>query len=402
MIFSYKAVDDKNTPVNGTIDTTNEELAISSLQKRGYTILSISLSGGGKGIFNKSFNLFGGIKNKDVVILSKQMSTLFNAQVSALRIFQLLSAEMEKPALRKVLIEISDDIQTGSSISLALSKYPKVFNNFYVNMVKAGEESGKLDQTFEYLAEYMERNYEVSSKVKNALIYPGFVITTFFAVMILMLVVVIPKISSIIIDSGQEIPVYTKIVIAASNFLVNFGPLFLVIIVVGSFFFIRYLLSSQGKAFLSKAKLRIPYISNLYKKLYLSRISDNLNTMLTSGIPMIKSLELTLSVVDNSIYENMMSQVIEDVKSGFPLSDSFGKHSQIPGILVAMTRVGEETGQVGDMLKTLARFYQKEVMNAVDTLVDLIEPMMIVLLGLGVGFLLASVLIPIYNISSSI
>jgi type IV pilus assembly protein PilC len=402
MIFSYKAVDDKNTPVNGTIDTTNQELAISSLQKRGYTILSIAPVGEGKSIFDKSFNLFGGIKNKDVVILSKQMSTLFNAQVSALRIFQLLSAEMEKPALRKVLMEISDDIQTGSSISLALSKYPKVFNNFYVNMVKAGEESGKLDETFEYLAEYMERNYEVSSKVKNALIYPGFVITTFFAVMILMLVVVIPKISSIIIDSGQEIPVYTKIVIAASNFLVNFGPLFLIIIVIGGFIFIRYLLSSQGKVFLSNAKLRIPYISNLYKKLYLSRISDNLNTMLTSGIPMIKSLELTSSVVDNSIYESMMTQIIEDVKSGFPLSDSFGKHPQIPGILVAMTRVGEETGQVGDMLKTLARFYQKEVMTAVDTLVDLIEPMMIVLLGLGVGFLLASVLIPIYNISSSI
>jgi type IV pilus assembly protein PilC len=402
MIFSYKAVDEKNIPVSGTIDTTNEELAISSLQKRGYTILSISLSGEGKSIFDKSFSLFGGIKNKDVVILSKQMSTLFNAQVSALRIFQLLSAEMEKPALRKVLIEISDDIQTGSSISLALSKYPKVFNNFYVNMVKAGEESGKLDQTFEYLAEYMERNYEVSSKVKNALIYPAFVITTFLAVMILMLVVVIPKISSIIIDSGQEIPIYTKIVIGASNFLVNFGPLFLAIVAVGGFLFVRYLLSSQGKVFLSNMKLRIPYISNLYKKLYLSRISDNLNTMLTSGIPMIKSLELTSSVVDNSIYEDMMKQVIEDVKSGFPLSDSFGKHPQIPGILVAMTRVGEETGQVGDMLKTLARFYQKEVMNAVDTLVDLIEPMMIVLLGLGVGFLLASVLIPIYNISSSI
>lgn len=402
MIFSYKAVDQQNIPVNGTIETTNKELAISSLQKRGYTILSIQESGGSGSIFNKKFTLFGGIKNKDIVILSKQMSTLFTAQVSALRIFQLLSAEMEKPALRDILVGISDDIQTGSSISTALSKYPKAFNNFYVNMVKAGEESGKLDQTFEYLSDYMERNYEVTSKVKNALIYPAFVITTFVAVMVLMLTVVIPKISSIIIDSGQEIPVYTKIVIAASNFLLDFGPVFIGILIVGGFFGIRYLLSPQGKTFLSHMKLQIPYISNLYKKLYLSRISDNMNTMLTSGIPMIKSLELTSSVVDNSIYEDMMNKVIEDVKSGFPLSDAFGKHPQIPGILVAMTRVGEETGEVGEILKTLARFYQKEVMNAVDTLVDLIEPMMIVLLGLGVGFLLASVLIPIYNISSSI
>ncbi len=402
MIFSYKAIDDKNLPTSGTIETTNKELAISSLQKRGYTILSIESAEEKKGLFNKSFNLFGAVKNKDIVILSKQMSTLFTAQVSALRIFQLLSAEMEKPALRNILVAISDDIQTGSSISTALSKFPKAFDNFYVNMVKAGEESGKLDQTFEYLADYMERNYEVSSKVKNALIYPAFVITTFVAVMVLMLTVVIPKISSIIIDSGQKIPIYTKIVIAASDFLVNFGPLFLGLLVVAAFFGTRYMLSGKGKVFMSHMKLQLPYISTLYKKLYLSRISDNMNTMLTSGIPMIKSLELTSNVIDNVIYENMINKVIEDVKSGFPLSDSFGKHPQMPGILVAMVRVGEETGEVGGMLKTLARFYQKEVMTAVDTLVDLIEPMMIVLLGLGVGFLLASVLIPIYNISSSI
>ncbi len=402
MIFSYKAIDATNVPMTGTIETINKEQAITSLQKRGYTILSVESAEEKKGLFDKSFNLFAAVKNKDIVILSKQMSTLFTAQVSALRIFQLLSAEMEKPSLRDILIGISDDIQTGSSISSALSKYPKVFNNFYVNMVKAGEESGKLDQTFEYLADYMERNYEVSSKVKNALIYPAFVIATFITVMVLMLTVVIPKISSIIIDSGQEIPIYTKVVIAASDFLINFGPLFLVIIVLGGFIIVRYFLSGKSKNFISHIKLQLPYISNLYKKLYLSRISDNMNTMLTSGIPMVKSLELTANVLDNVVYEDMMNNVIEDVKAGFPLSTAFGKHPEVPGILVAMTAVGEETGEVGAMLKTLARFYQKEVMNAVDTLVDLIEPMMIVMLGLGVGFLLASVLIPIYNISSSI
>lgn len=403
MIFSYKALDEKGTPTNGTIETQNQELAINSLQRRGWTILLIEEAGKPKSILvGGSISLFGGIKTKDVVILSKQMSTLFTAQVSALRIFQLLSAEMEKPALQKVLLEVADDIQTGSPISVSLAKHPKVFNVFYTNMVKAGEESGKLDETFAYLAEYMERNYEVSSKVKNALIYPAFVISTFVAVMVLMLTVVIPKISTIITESGQEVPVYTKAVIGVSNFLVNFGPVFLVVTAVFGFLAVKYLLSAQGKDFLSKMKLEIPYISNLYKKLYLSRIADNLNTMLTSGIPMLKALELTTDVIDNTIYEAIMLVVIEDVKSGFALSDAFGKHKEIPGILVAMTRVGEETGEVGSILKTLARFYQREVMSAVDTLVDLIEPLMIVLLGLGVGFLLASVLIPIYNISSNI
>lgn len=402
MIFVYKALDEHGTPNNGTIDSVNKEIAISSLQHRGYTILSIDEAGSKHNFLSGKIALFGGIKTKDIVILSRQMSTLFTAQVSALRIFQLLSAEMEKPALQAVLIQIADDIQGGSPISTSLAKHPKVFNTFYTNMVKAGEETGKLDETFQFLSDYMERNYEVSSKVKNALIYPAFVMTTFAAVMVLMLTVVIPKISSIITESGQDIPVYTKAVIAVSDFLVNFGPVFLGVLVVFGFFGIRYLFSENGKKFLSRLKLEVPYISNLYKKLYLSRIADNLNTMLTSGIPMLKALELTSDVIDNVIYENIMLEVIEDVKSGFALSDALSKHPQMPGILVAMTRVGEETGEVGSILKTLARFYQREVVNAVDTLVDLIEPLMIVLLGLGVGFLLASVLIPIYNISSSI
>ncbi len=403
MIFAYKALDERGSPNNGTIEAVNQDSALNSLQKRGYTVLSINEAGtNAGGVLSKNISLFGGVKNKDIVILSKQMSTLFTAQISALRIFQLLAAEEEKPALRKILTQVADDIQSGAYISAALAKHPKVFNVFYTNMVKAGEEAGKLDQTFQFLAEYLERNYEVSAKVKNALIYPAFVITTFVAVMVLMLTVVIPKISTIIIESGQEIPSYTKAVIGLSNFLVDYGPLFLILLVVFGGLGIRFLFSDSGKSFLSRLKLGLPYISNLYKKLYLSRISDNLNTMLSSGIPMLKALELTSGVIDNDVYESMMTDVIEDVKSGFSLSDAFGKHAEIPGILVAMTRVGEETGGIGDILKTLARFYQKEVMNAVDTLVDLIEPLMIVLLGLGVGFLLASVLIPIYNISSSI
>lgn len=403
MIFTYKALDERNSPTEGTIDSQSKEIAITSLQRRGWTILSLEESGKSKNIFLLGGgSLFGGIKTKDVVILSRQMSTLFTAQVSALRIFQLLASEVEKPALQKVLTEVADDIQSGSPISTSLAKHPKVFDVFYTNMVKAGEESGKLDETFLFLADYMERNYEVSSKVKNALIYPAFVIATFIIVMVLMLTVVIPKISVIITESGQDIPVYTKAVIALSNFLIDFGPIFIILVAVFGFISVKYLFSPSGKNFLSRMKIELPYVSNLYKKLYLSRIADNLNTMLTSGIPMLKALELTSDVIDNTIYESIMTDVIEDVKGGFALSDAFGKHSEIPGILVAMTRVGEETGEVGSILKTLARFYQREVVSAVDTLVDLIEPLMIVMLGLGVGFLLASVLIPIYNISSNI
>ncbi len=402
MLFKYKAINEQGAETEGSIDAVNIDIAISSLQRRNFVIKSITPADQAGGLFAKEITIFQRVKNKDIVILSRQMATLFTSQVSALRIFKLLSAEAENKLLRAKLVEISDDIQGGSSISAALSKHPKVFSTFYVNMVKAGEESGKLDETFLFLADYLDRNYEVTSKVKNALIYPAFVIFTFVAVMSLMLTVVIPKISSILVDSGQEIPIYTKIVIALSDFLVAFGPFIVILLIVGLFFLVRFLQTDAGKAASSRVRLDIPFMGDLYRKLYLSRISDNLNTMLTSGIPMVKALELTANVVDNKVYEQIMRETLDAVKTGSSLSDAIGKYPEIPGILVQMMRVGEETGELGNILKTLSKFYQREVMTSVDTLVDLIEPIMIVMLGLGVGFLLASVLIPIYNISSGI
>lgn len=402
MLFKYKALNESGAETEGSIEAINIDIAINSLQRRGFVITTIKPADEKGGLFAKEITWFERISNKEVVILSRQIATLFGAQVSALRVFKLLAAETESRPLRKVLFEISEDIQGGMNISSAMSRHSKVFSGFYVNMVKAGEESGKLDETFEYLADYLDRNYEVSSKVKNALIYPAFVVFTFIVVMALMLTVVIPKISTIITDSGQKIPIYTQIVISLSNFLVDFGWFFLVAVIVGIFLLIRFGSTPAGKVFFARLRIDTPYVGDLYRKLYLSRISDNLNTMLGSGIPMIKALELTSNVVDNVIYEDIVKQSLDAVKGGAPLSDAIGRYPEIPGILVQMIKVGEETGELGNILKTLARFYQREVVNAVDTLVGLIEPVMIVLLGLGVGFLLASVLIPIYNISSSI
>ncbi|MBP9832491.1 MAG: type II secretion system F family protein, partial [Candidatus Pacebacteria bacterium] len=304
--------------------------------------------------------------------------------------------------LGRVLTEVGDDLQSGSPISKALSKHPKVFSAFYVNMVKAGEESGKLDETFLYLADYLDRSYEVMSKAKNALIYPAFVIATFFVVMILMMTMVIPRISSILIDAGQAIPVYTQVVISISNFFVNYGVFLLILLIVGSVFLFRYANTPQGRASFSSFELAIPYVGDLYKKLYLSRIADNLATMLGSGISVVQAVDVTANVVGNAVYADILQEVATSVKGGGSVSGALEKRKEVPGIMVAMMRVGEETGELGSILKTLAKFYQREVSTSVDTLVGLIEPIMIVTLGLGVGILLASVLVPIYNLSAAI
>lgn len=401
MLFKYHAIDQDGHERDGTIDAPSKEVAVSALQRRNL-IISLIESAEKHSLLEVDFMFFGHISSKDVVILSRQIATLFEAQVSALRVFRLLAAEVDNKQLAVILSAVGDDLQGGSPISKALARHPKVFSVFYVNMVRAGEESGKLSETFVYLADYLDRSYDVVSKAENALIYPIFVIAVFFGVMALMLTLVIPKISAILVDSGQAIPIYTKIVIGLSNFLVNYGIFVLIALAGGGFYLWQLRKTGKGKLVLDSLKLSVPYVGDLYKKLYLSRIADNFSTMLLSGISVVEAIEITASVVDNGVYEMILGEVGADVKGGSSISGALGKHPEIPGIMVAMTRVGEETGELGTILTTLAKFYNREVTNAVDTLVGLIEPIMIVMLGLGVGTLLAAVLLPIYNLAGSI
>ena len=381
MLFKYKAVDEKGINKEGEIDAGSRDMAISALQRRSLVVISIVDEEKKKSLFEMSF--FEKVAMKDIVILSRQISTLFEAQVSALKIFTMLSANAENKLLGKKLIQISDDLQSGLSISASLAKHPDVFSEFYINMVKSGEETGKLTQTFAHLADYLDRQYSLTSKTKNALIYPAFVIVTFFVVMGLMFVVVIPKISSIILATGQDIPMYTKIVIALSDFFVHYGFSGLIAVVLFGIWVWRLSATDRGQ-------------------IYLSRIADNMETMLTSGIPIIRSLDLTAEVVGSRIYKDIIKKVVEDVKAGSSLSAAFEKYpEQLPGILVQMVKVGEETGSLGTILKTLGDFYKREVDDAIDTLVGMIEPIMIVVLGLGVGILLVSVLMPIYNMTGN-
>jgi type IV pilus assembly protein PilC len=376
-------------------------MAISGLQRRGLVVISIKEESENKSIFSMSF--FEKVKQKDVVIFSRQIATLFEAQVSALKAFTMLAVNTENKLLGRKLTQIGDDLQSGISISGALAKHPDVFSNFYVNMVKVGEETGKLNQTFLYLADYLDRQYALTSKTKNALIYPAFVVGTFFVVMTLMFTIVIPKLASIILDGGQSVPFFTQVVIDVSNLFVNYGFFALIFLVLLGIWIWRLASTARGKVYLDSLKLSMPILGDLYQKLYLSRITDNLNTMLSSGIPIVRAIDITAEVVGSLIYKNILAEVADGVKSGLALSAAFEKHTNyIPAILVQMTQVGEETGSLGAILKTLTTFYAREVDGAVDTLVGLIEPVMIVVLGVGVGILLVSVLGPIYNMTSSI
>ncbi len=400
MLFSYRAIDQTGHATTGAIDALTLEVAITSLQRRGFTIQTIT-PGAAVPLWQRDIAFWRRVSGKDIVLLSRQVATLFEAQVSALRIFRLLSAETENLILKEILLAVADDIQGGSSISRALAKHPAVFSSFYVSMVRSGEESGKIDQTFSFLADYLERTYEVTAKAKNALIYPIFVVITFIGVLVLMLTTVIPSVKDILAQSGQAIPVYTRIILGVSSFFVAYGWLLLIIVAAGGLFFWRFSRTPQGKVFTSQLKIRIPYIGSLFKKLYLSRIADNLHTQLSAAIPIIKALEITGEVVDNAVYEDALKLAVEAVKGGSSIANALSQSPVIPGIMIQMVKVGEEAGELAKILETVARFYRREVGNAVDTLVSLIEPALIIVLGLGVGLLLAAVLIPIYSIAGN-
>ncbi|MCA9366810.1 type II secretion system F family protein [Candidatus Kaiserbacteria bacterium] len=404
MLFNYVAVDKSNIQREGTVEAQSVDAAISAVQRRGYTLVSINEVESGKGLdglLNMEFTFLQRVSHKDIVILSRQISTLFQAQVSPLRIFRLLSAEVENPKLQAAMNQIVEDLQAGSSISRALAGHPDIFSSFYINLVRAGEESGSLEKSFSYLADYLDRQYEVISKARNALVYPAFVVSIFIIVMGMMLTLVIPSIAKILTDSGQELPIYTRIVIGISDFLVNYIGIILIVLAAGGIGFWHFIHTPVGRRTVDEFMISVPYLGDLQRKLLLTRICDNMATMLSSGISIVQALEVTADVVDNLVFKEIIETSLQEVKGGRSFADSISEYPEIPSVLSQMAKVGEETGSLSEILTTLSNFYRREVNNAVDTLIGLIEPLMIVMLGLGVGVLLASVLMPIYNLTSA-
>lgn len=403
--FTAKTLDEKI--INGIVTAISNDEAIKVLQSKELDVISIVAEKNSMDIDLDQYFQFGGIFDhvsmKDVVDFSKQMSALLDAGISLVKALQIISGDIKNKLLKKTLDIITQDVKAGKSISLALGKHKNIFSDFYVNLVKSGEESGKMSQAFAYLSDYLDRNYSLVVKVRNAMIYPAFVVATFFIVMIVVFTAVIPRLADILKESGVPLPFLTRIVLSLSDFLVNYGIYFGVFFLTAAFYVFFTFKNTDGwKVFFDTLKIRTPLVRNVFKMLYVTRIADNIQTLLTSGVSLTKSIQITGEVVGNVHYKAILDQALLDVKAGVSISTSFARYPNlIPSTLTQMLRVGEETGEIGKLMGNIAKFYQREVTTTIDTLVGLIEPIMIVLLGLGVGVLLVSVLMPIYNLAGS-
>jgi type IV pilus assembly protein PilC len=255
---------------------------------------------------------------------------------------------------------------------------------------------------FLYLADYLDRNYELSQKIKKALTYPSFVIGTFIAIMVGMLTFVVPKMAKMFAEEGATLPLVTRIVLFISDLFVKYGPITFPIIAFGIWMFIRWKNTEEGGFKVDEFSMKVPVFKDVIQKIFLQHLADNMNTMLSNGVPIVKSLDITTSILENRVYKQLMGRVSQKVQTGKSFSKALYEEPLVPNILVQMVHIGEETGELAYILKNLATFYRRELDTAIDSMIGLIEPAMIVSLGIGVGVLVSAILLPMYSLSDAI
>ena len=398
MLFKYKIKTQSGEILEGKIEAPDENTAVDILQGKGYLILSLQRLEGD--IFSIDLNkYFQKPNNKDIVVFTRQLSTLIDADMPIAEGLRTLARQVEKPTLRKVISEISEAVEGGSSLSGALAAYPKLFSSFYVKLVQSGEVSGKLHEVLLYLADHLERSQEINSKIRGALAYPAFVVFALLVVTTIMVVFVLPQLLAIFKDVGvQSLPITTRMLIWVTTFVNNY-IYYLVVFIFGSIFLSwRYIKTPEGKAVLDTIKINMPALGTVGKNLYLARISESLSTLIKSGIPILDAIHITSDLVGNVNYQKILLDAEESVRGGGSMSDVFSRYKEIPPLTSSMVAIGEKTGKMDFMLEHIAKFYKSESDNTIDNIATLIEPILVLVLGVAVAILVSSILLPIYNL----
>jgi type IV pilus assembly protein PilC len=396
-IFSYKVKDNKNKLKTGQIAAVNEDLAIKYLSRRGFSSISVKpLSK----IEFKVINILTRIKGKDLVVFSRQFSIMMTANVSITEALITIFEQTENIKFKNIISQVAYDVDNGVLLSDALKKYPNVFSNFYCSVVKAGETSGKLDNVLEYLADEIEKDYDLMKKFRGALIYPAFIISGLFIVGIVFIFFVLPSLTKILEETGGELPLSTRIVIGASNFLQNYY-VFLIVLLISIVIFIRfYLKTNSGKKVKDYITINFPIIGSIYRLVYIVRFSNSLSTLLKGGVSLIRSLEISTEIVNNYYYSNAINDSIVEVNEGGSVSSSLMENTYFPKMVPQIMMVGEKTGKMEESLDEIAKFYGKELNGKLNNLNTLLEPLIMVLMGIGVGIMVAAIILPMYNMAS--
>lgn len=402
--FKYIATSDQNKTVTGVIDASTQEAVTDALVKQNLRPLSISINNASK--FNVS-GLLGGsrVKSDDLVIFTRQLSAMVGAGVPLLRSLSSLEQHSESAGLKSILIAIIHDVEGGSTLGDALSKHPNTFSDVYVNMVRAGETAGILDEILKRLALQQEKSATIRKKVKSAMTYPmvlmGITVIAFFGLMLF----VIPQIGTILKDLGgedAELPLLTNIMLGISAFTLAYWWIILPVAIFGVFMLLRYLKTPIGKKMFHTFILKVPAINGVIKKVIVARFARTFSALNGAGVSILETLTVTAHALGNVVYEQALLDAVDEVKNGKQLSQILEADNLFPAIVAQMLAVGEETGQTDTVLVKVAEFYEEEVDTAIASLSSIIEPVMIVIMGSAVGLIAASVMGPIASLSQNI
>jgi len=399
MKFTYKARNKEGNIQSGDVVAVDQSKAESLLAQNGLSIVSLEEK---QGDLLERLNPFGkSVSGKELVLFSRQLSTLISARVPIIQALRILQEQITSKYLLQIIGDLIAAVENGDSLSNAMAKHQNVFGNVYISLVMSGEISGSLDKSLVYLADQLEKDYELKGKVKSALTYPIFVLSALVIIGLLMFKFVLPNLTSVLKEQGGTLPPVSVALIAFTEFFNKFWWL-VILALAGLILGARYYVNTHaGRYQWDRMKISFPIIGDIFKKIYLARFSRNLSTLVIGGIPIIKALQIVGEIINNVIYRDIIIETATKIQAGKSISEGLSGHPEFPSIVTQMVKVGEQTAQLDDIMGKLANFYEKEVDNKVATLTTLLEPIIMIILGLGVGVLVAGILMPIYNLAST-
>lgn len=397
--YNYKARDTKSGKiVRSTIQADSESAAARLLMVQNVVPIEIKVSSGNSKLLDK----LNRVTSKDLVIMTRQMSTMLNAGLPLAQVLATVAEQSQSRALKNIMSDVLSQVNGGGAFSDALAKYPDVFSQFYVAIVRAGETSGKLDTSLQRLADQLEHDADMLSKIKGAMVYPAIVLTVIVGVVIYMLVTLVPQVKHLYDDMHKTLPIQTQILQAVAGFLMQYWYITLLAIGIFIFFFGRWKRTTGGRKSIDALKLNAPMFKDLIRKLYMARFSRTMQTLVQAGVSILESLRISSDSVNNVLVHDDITAAMGPVKNGKSTSEALSGRDYILPFVPEMIKIGENSGSIDTMLGKVADYYDKEVDNTIKSISTLIEPVLMVIMAIMIGFIVAAVLLPIYQLSTGL
>lgn len=398
--FKYRAKALDGQIQAGLIEAEDLSNANLALEERGFAPLLIEPYKGMAAASRSVLSFLNRVKPKDLVAAIRSLSVMVSASVPITEAVHNIARQTENPVLQRILNDVAGEIEGGARLSDALSHHPKVFSAFFINMVRSGETSGQLSETLEYLADQQEKDFDLMSKIKGAMIYPAFIVCAMVIVGFVMMTFVVPKLVQVLQEAQVELPITTRMLIWTSGFFQSYWWLVIILAVAAGIGFRAYINTKPGRYNWDRVKLYIPIFGKLFREVYVVRFTRSLATLLRGGVDLVEALEIVSLVIGNEVWRQAVTETIQEVNDGNSIITAFQRYPVVPTMMNQMLTVGEGTGRTQDILLRVSAFYAREIDNMVGNLTKLIEPIILLILGVGVAILVSAILLPLYSLSS--